>query len=270
MPFSLGEFKRLVKAANPTFERLVKSSLHDLIAALEKKTPPASPADIARLIQQIPIEKRRKYHDALAYLQGNLLGLMPIAPKQDHAPPELQVMGPSGWQTVTVRNHVYKVYQQQHGESCGPSSVLMVLNQKKRTTAETLVRLWFKETEGADDGRVLDFSGGAGFFTIVKVLSERAKITATRRLDLVPTGSVMRCTPDAPGILRIGWTRGGGHFVVCVGTIADQMIPERVYLDPWYGVVRNPVAFFPRYDTTGGSFKQGPGRGTITHLLTTG
>jgi hypothetical protein len=47
-----------------------------------------------------------------------------------------------------------------------------------------------------------------------------------------------------PFIARVGWTNGGGHFVVAVKVSQGGNL---VCLDPWYGLVEPPLASMPSY-----------------------
>jgi hypothetical protein len=185
------------------------------------------------------------------------------------------------WETETFGSTSYHVYKQQHGESCGPSSVLMLMRQVDGTlTAEAMVRLWFTQTESAQkkagqtvygakagkDARIFDFSGGAGLETILKVLT-----TKRSTYNAVWGGAIRDCTASSPGIVRVQWPDKGGHFIVCLGNALQDSGGNRLrtYLDPWYGLVYNRHDMYPMYDTTTGSFGEGAARGRITHMVTT-
>lgn len=78
------EFLRLVKVANPSFDRMhgltglgKGSSLQPLLKLLQSKTPPAAPAvldEVLRLLREQD-GKVQKYHDALQYLVWNFPNL---------------------------------------------------------------------------------------------------------------------------------------------------------------------------------------------------
>ena len=197
------------------------------------------------------------------------------------------------WTDVTVSingtDRALKAYKQQHDESCGPSSLLMLINVLERyETAEAVLRLWCTQAEkkmrqaggspgggrgGGTDARIFDFSGGARGQILVDVLKEKkpqyavAYRTTTQELQ----DNVGHCTLQSPGILRVAWdgvagAPGGAHFVVCLGADGGG---NRLFLDPWYGIVSNALNKFPRYDASGGSFKAGSGDGSFTHLINT-
>jgi len=191
---------------------------------------------------------------------------------------------------VTLNANVVhlKVYKQQHNESCGPSSLLMLIYVRERyQTAEAIMRLWCTQAEKAmakaggnpgnmpgvgSDSRVFDMTGGARGQILVDVLvSKKPAYGAQYYSGADLNTNIGHCTLLTPGILRVAWdgvagAPGGAHFVVCLGIDGAG---SRVFLDPWYGVVTNPSGDFPRYDTANGSFGAGPGVGTFTHLITT-
>lgn len=184
------------------------------------------------------------------------------------------------WSTEILGGDACYVYKQQHGESCGPSSVLMLMRHVDGTlTAEAMVRLWFSQAEKAvlksggtaygdkagKDERIFDFSGGAGLNTIVQVLNTKRPGYNARH-----GGKVKDMSSKAPGIVRVQWPKAGGHFVVCIGKFDDGAGSGwRVFLDPWYGLVINRHDIYPLYDTATGSFGEGAALGRISHLITT-
>lgn len=197
------------------------------------------------------------------------------------------------WQDVTVNIHGQdrrlKAYKQQHDESCGPSSLLILIYVLENyETSEAVMRLWCSQAErrmrntggnpggGAHvgrDERIFDFSGGARGQILVDVLHEKKpSYRAVYRTDNSGVSShVGDCGLYSPGILRVAWdgvagAPGGAHFVVCLGLDGSG---NRVFLDPWYGLVSNASGTFPRYNAAGGSFRAGSGEGEFTHLINT-
>jgi hypothetical protein len=197
------------------------------------------------------------------------------------------------WENVTVsingQSQKLKAYKQQHNESCGPSSILILIYVLERhESSEAVMRLWCSQAERAmqksggapgsgkhvaKDARIFDFSGGARGQILVDVLKSRKPTyyPAYRTSDEEVSSHVGDCGVYSPGILRVQWdgtagAPGGAHFTVCLGTDGGG---NRIFLDPWYGLVSNTVASFPRYNASGGSFRAGDGEGTFTHLINT-
>ncbi len=66
------EFMNRVRAANPHYERIKDSSLHNLVQMLQTNT---SAANISGEISRIPADKQLKYQAALTYLRATFPGL---------------------------------------------------------------------------------------------------------------------------------------------------------------------------------------------------
>jgi hypothetical protein len=77
--------------------------------------------------------------------------------------------------------------------------------------------------------------------------------------------------PDSPAIVHIGWTGGGGHFVIVKGSVAGNLL----VLDPYYELQEVPLATFPAYNPTPSAHRQAidghqtPGAGTFSRWIVT-
>ena len=58
--------------------------------------------------------------------------------------------------------------------------------------------------------------------------------------------------PDSPAIAHVGWTGGGGHFVIVKGTLGANLL----VLDPYYGLQEVPLATFPAYNPSPSANRQ--------------
>jgi hypothetical protein len=173
-----------------------------------------------------------------------------------------------------------KTYKQQHGESCGPSALcILIYVLQTTTTAESIVRLWCTQAEkalikadpsfstgssvGGTDARVFDFTGGSRGTVLMAVLN---KHKSTYKAHYSNSGSdilanIGKCTLTSPGIIRSAWEgSSAAHWIVCLGSDGAG---NRVYLDLWYGLVSNTTGTFPKYAAPDGS------RGDVTHLINT-
>jgi hypothetical protein len=65
--FRIEIFTNKVRAVNPHFERIIHSSLHQLMKLL--KQPNASPAEVLEALGRLKGDKTAKYDDAIAYLR---------------------------------------------------------------------------------------------------------------------------------------------------------------------------------------------------------
>lgn len=72
----------MVRAANPAFERHVRSSLHPLIAILS--SPTGTAAQVNAALGTLPVDKVNRYVTALYYLLATYPGLPANAPNQLH------------------------------------------------------------------------------------------------------------------------------------------------------------------------------------------
>jgi hypothetical protein len=159
--------------------------------------------------------------------------------------------------TVNGVERTYDVYLQESAESCGPACVMMVNAIKNGITIpETLAKVWFSKVENraapgalrgaARPSRVFNWRADSQADTILRVLIER-KIGANQRMT-EDARAVAACAPHMPGIARVQWATigadgalslGGGHFVVCLGPMPNNVW---LYLDPTDGVVQVPRA----------------------------
>jgi Papain-like cysteine protease AvrRpt2 len=58
-----------------------------------------------------------------------------------------------------------------------------------------------------------------------------------------------RCAPDRPAICTVLWNGGGGHGVLCLGSVPNGT--TILVLDPWYGLQEVRSANLPNYAPVG-------------------
>ncbi len=85
---NINNFMRVVRAANPTFERWVKSSLRPLIDVLNN--PAGTPNQVCQAIAALQVVKVNRYIDALYYLLATYPGLPAHAATNLHLGPLLK------------------------------------------------------------------------------------------------------------------------------------------------------------------------------------
>ncbi|NIO02193.1 MAG: hypothetical protein GTO42_08630 [Candidatus Latescibacteria bacterium] len=85
MKFDFEEYMRLVRRKNPRYEKILRSSLHDLTGYLKKSGGSLTTSDVIRNFDKIVEEKRLKYEDALSYMgkiviEQDLIGAPEVRP----------------------------------------------------------------------------------------------------------------------------------------------------------------------------------------------
>ena len=68
----------------------------------------------------------------------------------------------------------------------------------------------------------------------------------------------------APIIVNVAWYQSGAHQVVCAGKPAKLF----VFLDPYYGLVEQDPAMYPRYSPRSGPLSTPLGNGEFTGWYT--
>jgi hypothetical protein len=149
--------------------------------------------------------------------------------------PELVAMDTDGVQRF--------IWMQRRNDTCGPACVYMIeriLRQQSIVGGESRVR---RITELLPNGYT-EGNGTASYRALAQVL-ERLGIPAHASF----TNDVANFAANAayPYIARVGWSNGGGHFVVCVAETSSSTI---VCQDPWYGLVEPPRSNLPAYRVT--------------------
>ena len=132
------------------------------------------------------------------------------------------------------------IWMQERGDTCGPACVYMIeriLHQASFAGGEErIVFLTSLLPNGYSEGR-----GTQAYTALRQVLGSIGIAAAASHLtnmrQFVSEGFF-------PFIARVGWTNGGGHFVVAVKTTSTGHL---VCLDPWYGLVEPPIANLPAY-----------------------
>ncbi len=160
------------------------------------------------------------------------------------------------WKSTTLNmagaSHTHDVYQQHDINNCGPSSIIMTVNQglKKSVSigfAQTLVgqieKAGGKRTGAQADARWHAWGDSSlGGYSDMDDLCTAIKKKWPGLNATTATGTsshqdlLQAATPSSPVLAHVAWIGGGGHFIVCLGkNAANQM----VWLDPYNGVVVN-------------------------------
>ncbi len=167
------------------------------------------------------------------------------------------------WQEANIYGLDFSIYRQDDVHSCGPAAVatLMRIVNDEQTWPQAKIKWWFVQAEenlmgegkifsqrlAGDVRRVKDFSGGASFTALGRVLIDNGKNFSVEKDYAI---SLVR--PHAPAIARFSSPNGSGHFVVCLGEINPVGAGYRVFLDPANGLVVNKKEHWPFYDPAGG------------------
>ncbi|WP_165498233.1 cysteine peptidase family C39 domain-containing protein [Siculibacillus lacustris] len=132
------------------------------------------------------------------------------------------------------------IWLQERGDTCGPACVYMIERNRAQASlvgGEVRVR---QITEMLPNG-YSEGNGTADYSALAAVLN-----TVGIRAEARFVGNISAFVAAAPFpfIARVGWSGGGGHFVVCTKTTGYG---NMVALDPWYGLIQPPVSGLPSY-----------------------
>jgi len=274
--FKLDDFKKELKKDNSHYERFIKSSLHDLVAMLERPMPKATAFQVTAEMKKIPDAKWKKYARTKSYLLRSFPGLSAA-----------QARGTSGLGTSVpgyfpgkkhrakdADGNWHEFVLQHKGNSCGPACVLVV-----KTAFNIMAKAQLGEPEVR--GTVALFEENK-IYQGISSLSEDAinmhnwKDVGSNRAPLIKTlhaqpfpvpsarpvsnlspqamlAELRKCSPKTPAIVGWMWQGGGGHWTVCVGPTKDDS--QLVILDPWEGIkyVQNDVGNFSSYQGGAGT-----------------
>lgn len=136
----------------------------------------------------------------------------------------------------------YEITIQDKGSNCGPTCIKMVI--KRLWRADVSVSIIEGSTATAEGAPVHNWEteGTAaiaqGFQNALRTIPGRRQANITE-YGVPGKQSLMsglnQIGPKVLAIVRIGWTSGGGHFVV-VPQWTDSRQAELVVLDPWFGL----------------------------------
>jgi Peptidase C39 family len=132
------------------------------------------------------------------------------------------------------------VWVQEREDTCAPACILMMERivfrrcvQGGEDRVREIARLFPK---GYSEG-----TGVAAYSAIESALKLVGIPVIARR---VTSFADLAKAANFPFIARIGWTNGGGHFVVCAAITASGRL---VCLDPYHGLAQPPVNMLPSY-----------------------
>ena len=208
--FRYDKLETELKKDNSHFERFRRSSLHDLVALLKRKVPPATPAEVKREMAKVPQAKwTTKYRNVHRYLTGVF---------------NLPTHAPAATTPVNVPGYTPGKCLQERGNSCGPACVAMVKRAVHRLGARQLSE---EEIRGlvalAEAGRLHQGVSALGGMArnahdwinvgsenrgLIQVLQVQPHRVATARDagGMAPAAllaELRKCTPQKPAI--VGW-----------------------------------------------------------------
>ena len=131
------------------------------------------------------------------------------------------------------------IWMQEHGDTCGPACVYMIERILGASFVGGEERITFITSllpDGYHEGR------GTQAYTALRQVLEQIGIPS----GAMHVANLRQFVNDGffSFITRVGWTNGGGHFVVGAKTTTSGSL---VCLDPWYGLVQPPLNNFPAY-----------------------
>ena len=132
------------------------------------------------------------------------------------------------------------VWMQEHGDTCGPACVYMIERILRQSSfvggEERITFLTSLLPDGYHEGR------GTQAYTALRQVLDQIGIPS----GALHVSNLRQFVSDGffPFITRVGWTNGGGHFVVGAKTTTSGCL---VCLDPWYGLVQPTLTNFPAY-----------------------
>jgi hypothetical protein len=269
-------FEDKVKAANFHYEWFTKSSLHELTSLLKDKDfSPARSRELRDALKGIPLEKREKYRNAIAYLKsshpaftGDLMS-------------EFVAVGQTSGTYEAGKFYRHKdnigrwhnIVMQEKGNSCGPACVRMIkaahYPQDKSKLGEQEIRGIVAQIEkdkthqGLSTSKIKRLHDWTHVGSCTDPLVEALKSPPAPVKNARPlyTGAakirseLAKCSPQQPAIVGWWWGTGkthGGHWTVCVGPSTRDKL---VILDPWNGVqyINNTDNGFTSYQVIGES-----------------
>lgn len=128
---------------------------------------------------------------------------------------------------------------QEREQSCGPACVFMIERIKRLACTvggEARIRdIASRFPKGYDE------NNGTHFEALKKALDQIGLSATAGRVNNMKTFAE---AGNFPFIARVGWTQGGGHFVVAARTTSGG---NMVCLDPWFGLVETPLSLLPNY-----------------------
>lgn len=275
--FDFKTFMTKVKVGNSHYERIRRSSLHDLVALVQQK-PFAKPDVVLAELDKVPAAKKDvTYKEAIKYLKANYPGLNQlIMQKQMNVGiatgPSSVGYAPGKWERrKDAENHWHEFLLQAKGNSCGPTCVRIIKTYlypaAKMQLSEEQIRGVVAQFEAGTTNQGVssiatqtvglhDFENN-GIIIRPLVQALKAQPFAVPRAKEVygSAASVLaqlnEASPKAPAI--VGWWWGtygtnnlGGHWTICVGPTKDGRL---IILDPWNGVqyLENTATGFNRY-----------------------
>jgi hypothetical protein len=135
----------------------------------------------------------------------------------------------------------HSMWLQEEGDTCGPACVYMIERDRRQQSIiggeQRVTFLTSLLPNGYVEGK------GTQAYTALKDVLGRIGIKAAA----MKVASMTNFVGDGffPFIARVGWTNGGGHFVVARKVTASGLL---VCLDPWYGLVQPAVGSLPTYN----------------------
>ncbi len=105
MAFTVAGLNQELKADNPTYERVLRSDLHSLVALLSRAHPPFTAAAVAAEMKKVSSTKWAKYARTRRYLEREIAGLTALLRA---VPTDFKTVQMSSQTGDTILRHVFK------------------------------------------------------------------------------------------------------------------------------------------------------------------
>jgi len=132
------------------------------------------------------------------------------------------------------------IWLQEADDTCGPACIYMIERMRRLACVvggeQRITFLTSLLPNGYSEGR------GTQSYSALKKVLDRIGIGSAAMV--VSNMATFVGQAFFPFIARVGWSGGGGHFVVAVKTSGSGNL---VCLDPWYGLVERPLNALPSY-----------------------
>jgi len=162
------------------------------------------------------------------------------------------------------RGRLHYVLMQEYATSCGPACVAMVQSSYRMqcmVDGEGEAR----RLSQSYPGRWTLASGTTAMMNLSYVLNAEG-VRAYGATNVTPAGLhrylAFYASERTPAIVRVGWSGGGGHFVVVPYVDPDGRV---FFRDPWYGFHECAQSTLPAYSPQSGVNGQLSGHIVVTY-----
>ena len=143
------------------------------------------------------------------------------------------------WHKVNVDGRQFWHYRQQLDNECGPSCVAMISRIMNHDLMDpSITRKWVAQFDQRHhESFKPDWNRDWSYITSLQFALTQLKIRSARTITGANTERYRtllwrRTTANKPSIVRVQWSPGGGHFIVCLGRSSAHGAAKLNFLDP--------------------------------------